>query len=266
LTKIRFIRIATALLVALVVFLEVFGKLRYGGICSLGLGGIFAVCPLGFLERSLAARELLPQWPYVAFVVLFLILLGRVFCAWICPTVLLQRVFKIKRGSRPKQDSAPIALNWASYSSYAVLGGVLLASFWFRFPVFCLFCPIGLFFGFLYAVGRFFSLDSLSLELVLFPAMLMLELWLMKSWCRSICPLGALLSIVSKLNHFLVPAVKKDKCLTSKGINCQACKRVCPEGIDLNKTNNILTPNSCTKCLECYERCPAKAIRIAIFK
>jgi ferredoxin-type protein NapH len=266
LTKIKFIRIVTASAVATVVYLGVFGKLRYEGICFLGLGETFVACPLGFLERSLAARKLLPQWPYVALIVLFVILLGRVFCAWICPTVLIRRVFKVKGGSRPKRDSVPTELNWASYSSYAVLGGVLLASFWFRFPVFCLFCPIGLFFGFLYAVGRFFSLDSLSLELVLFPAMLVAEVWLMKSWCSSICPLGALLSIVSKLNRFLVPTVRKEKCFTSEGINCQACKRVCPEGIDLTKTNNILTPNSCTKCLECYERCPVKAIRIAIYK
>jgi ferredoxin-type protein NapH len=266
LTKIKFLRIATASLAATVVFLGVFGKLRYGGICFLGYGEIFAYCPLGFLERSLAARELLPQWPYVLLVVLFVILLGRVFCAWICPTVLIRRVFKIKRGPRPRLEANPTEKTWASYSSYAVLGGVLLASFWFRFPVFCLFCPIGLFFGFLYAVGRFFSIDSLSLELVLFPIMLVLELWVMKSWCTSICPLGGLLSIIGKLNRFLLPVARKDKCFTARGINCQVCKRACPEGIDLNNTSNSLTPNSCTKCLECYEKCPAKAIRLAIFR
>jgi ferredoxin-type protein NapH len=266
LTKIKFIRIVTAALAGLVVFLGVFGKLRYGGICFLGFREVFAACPLGFLERSLAARELLPQWPYVLLVVLFIILLGRVFCAWICPTVFLRRVFKIKAGARPKAEFAPTEKTWASYSSYAVLGGVLLASFWFRFPIFCLFCPIGLFFGFLYAVGRLFSLDSLSMELVLFPLMLVLELWLMKSWCTSICPLGALLSLIGKLNHFFLPAVYKDKCLTGKGIHCQACKRACPEGIDLINTNSSPAPLSCTKCFECSDKCPANAIKLAIFR
>jgi ferredoxin-type protein NapH len=200
-------------------------------------------------------------------VVLSVILLGRVFCAWVCPTVLLRRVFGGKRASKPKLKAAPKGGTLTSYSAYAVLGGVLLASFWFRFPIFCLFCPVGLFFGFLFAVGRYFSVDALGLELVLFPVMLVLELWVLKkSWCRSFCPMGALLSLIGNLNRFLLPVVKKDKCFTSKGINCQVCKRVCPEGIDLANTSQHFSPNSCTKCLQCYENCPANAIKIAIFK
>lgn len=256
----------TVSLVVLVVGLGLVGELRYGGICSLGAWQIWATCPLGYIERSLAARELLPQWQFVALVVFSVILLGRVFCAWVCPTVLVRRVFVGNGRLKPTREAAPKGTTWASYSSYAVLAGLLLASFLFRFPVFCLFCPIGLFFGFLYAVIRLFGPDSLSLELVLFPLMLGLELWVLKSWCRSICPLGALLSIIGNLNRFLLPAIRKDKCLTSKGANCRICERVCPEGIELVDSSSGFSPNSCTKCLECYEKCPAKAIRLAIFK
>jgi len=267
LTKIKLIRIAAVSLGIVVVVSGIVGQLRYEGICSITAWKIWATCPLGFLERSLAARQILPQWPYALLVVGVVILLGRVFCAWACPTVVLQRVFRGKAGYKHQREATPQGINWASYSSYAVLGGVLLASYWFRFPVFCLFCPIGLFFGFLFAVGRFFSIDSLGLELVLFPVMLGVELYIMrKSWCRSICPLGALLSIIGSFNRFLLPVVVKDKCLTSTGVNCQACKRACPEGIDLSKTSRGLAPNSCTKCLECYEKCPAKAIKVAVFK
>lgn len=263
----------------LVVVSGVVGELRYEGICTLGAGEIWVTCPLGFLGRSLAARELLPQWWLsVALVVLSVILLGRVFCAWICPTVLLRRVFGDKVGSKCKQEAAPkeakgakgakgvTGINWSSYSSYAVLGGVLISSYLFRFPVFCLFCPIGLFFGFLYAAIRAFTPDSLSLELVLFPVMLGLELWVLKSWCRSICPLGALLSIAGNLNRFLLPTVRKDRCIASKGVDCGVCERVCPEGIELNTIGRSFSPNSCTKCLECYEECPARAIEIAILR
>jgi ferredoxin-type protein NapH len=286
-TKIKILRILTASLVILVVVSGAVGELRYGGICSLDVWvisitrsleplfralGIWRIpvtltCPLGFLERSLASRELLQPWLFsVALVVLSVILLGRVFCAWLCPVVVLRRVWRGKGGLKSKREAAPKGVNWASYSPYAVLGGVLVASYLFRFPVFCYFCPIGLFFGALYAVIGLFSPHSLSPELVLFPAMLVLELWVLKSWCRSLCPLGALLSIIGSLNRFLLPVVRKDKCLTSKDINCRVCERVCPEGIDLDNTSRPLSPNSCTKCLECYEKCPAGAIRIAILK
>jgi ferredoxin-type protein NapH len=208
----------------------------------------------------------LPQWPSVALVVLSVILLGRVFCAWVCPAVLLRRVFGGNRGLTSRREAPPKEATWAAYSPYAVLGGVLLSSFLFRFPVFCFFCPVGLFFGFLFAVLRPLSPAGLRLELVLFPVLLGLELWVLKSWCRSICPLGALLSIIGSLNRFLLPVVRKDTCLTAKGANCRVCERVCPEGTDLSNISSSFSPNSCTKCLECYEKCPARAIKIAVFR
>jgi ferredoxin-type protein NapH len=101
-------------------------------------------------------------------------------------------------------------------------------------------------------------------ELVLFPALLGLELFALKSWCRSFCPLGAFLSIIGSLNRFFRPAIKQETCLASKGTNCQACRNACPEGIDLRNQKGVLFPTSCTKCLECYEKCPARAIKIAV--
>jgi ferredoxin-type protein NapH len=266
-TKIGIVRTGTASLAILAVVSGVVGEIRYGGICSLAVKQILAACPLGFLERSLASRELLPQWWFsVALVVLSVVLLGRVFCGWLCPPGLLQRVFRGKGELKYNREAAPKGTNLASYSSYAVLGGVLLSSFLFGFPVFCFFCPIGLFFGALYAAFRLFSPDPLSVELVLFPVLLGVELWVLKKhWCRSICPVGALLSILASLNRFLLPTFKKEKCLTSKGINCRACERACPEGIVVANIGRAMSPNSCTKCLECYAKCPAGAIEIAIF-
>jgi ferredoxin-type protein NapH len=269
-TKIRIARLTTAALAILVIAHgvvaiprgAVVGEFGYGGICTLAVREIWARCPLGFLERSIASGELVQPWLVSAvLVVLSVILLGRVFCAWVCPTVLLRRVFKDTGGLKSMGEAAQNGFNWSSYSPYAVLGGVLLASFVFQFPVFCFFCPIGIFFGFLSALLGFFSLHSFTLQLVLFPLMLGFELWGLKSWCRSICPVGALLSLIGNLNHLLLPVVRKEKCLTSKGINCQACRRVCPEGIDLTRQARF-SPSSCTKCLNCSERCPVKAIEI----
>lgn len=259
-------RLASLSLAILVVMSGVAGELRFEGLCSLGIGNIIGTCPVGYVERSLAARKLLPQWPSVLLVLFLVVLLGRVFCAWVCPTVLLRRIFPLSNRPAPNCKPAPKGNTISSYSSYAFLGGVFLASYLFRFPVFCFFCPVGLFFGFLYAVGRYFTVDALTLELVLFPMMLVLELWVLKSWCRAICPIGALLSIVGSVNRFLIPTVRKDKCLTSKGINCKACERVCPEGIGANNLSGGPSPKSCTKCLECYERCPVKAIKLSLFR
>jgi len=265
-TKIKVLRIVTVSLVLLVIASGAVGELRYSGICTLGAWKIWGTCPLGFLERSLATRELLPQWPTALAVVVSVILLGRYFCAWICPTVVLRRVFSGKVKLQPKRLTTPKRLTWSTLSPYAFLGGALLASYLFKFPVFCLFCPFGLFFGFLHAAGQYFSLDMLTLDLVLFPAMLALELWGLKSWCRSICPLGALYSIFGNLNRTLVLTPREGGCLTTKGADCNICEQVCPEGIELGNISRKFWPQSCTKCLECYEKCPAKEIKLAVFK
>jgi ferredoxin-type protein NapH len=284
--RIRALRSASSSLAILLVVSGTVGALSYGALCSLDLWvvsvndplgfllryvdlwrlTIATICPLGFLERSLVARELLPLWPSVVVILLSIVALGRVFCAWVCPMPLLRRVFGIKSSSPAKRVPASQGVNWKAYSSYAVLGGVLLASFWFRFPVFCFVCPVGLFFGAVYAAIRIFYGEVPGLELVLFAGILAIELWGFKSWCRSICPLGALLSIVGSLNRILLPTVDNDKCFVAKGINCQACQKACPEGIDLTRKRSLLAPNSCTKCMECSDRCPVKAIEFPLLR
>ncbi len=283
-TKTKLARILIASTVVLVVLSGELGQLRYEGICFIGIGQtmlrysvesvlhsfdarqIAITCPLGFLERSLAVGEYVPAWGLpVALVILSVILLGRVFCGWVCPAGVLRRLFRGKRDLKLNLDAARKASIWTSYSPYAVLAGVLVASFAFRFPVFCVLCPVGLAFGTFYAVMKLASPDPLSVELILFPVMLGVEFFALKSWCRSFCPLGALLSLVSTVNPFFRPKINQDACLASDGVNCHACRNACPEGINLRNGNRVLLPNSCTKCFECSDHCPVKAIKFPLW-
>lgn len=283
-TRIRKLRIGTASLTVLLVVTGTFGVLRYGYICSLAIGTfsvtdplgfllryldlwrvtLSAICPLGFLERTAATGELLPYWPSFLLIIFSVILLGRVFCAWICPSTLYRKLVRGNPRSRKTLASVTTGTNWSAYSSYAILGGVLIASYLFRFPVFCLACPVGLFFGSAYAVFRIFTPDTPGLELVIFPLMLGIEMWGMKSWCRKICPLGALLSIFSAFNPFFRPTVSQDKCFAAKGINCHVCAKICPEGIDLKRKPSFFAPNSCTKCMDCSSKCPVHAVKFPL--
>jgi len=288
-TKVRTVRILTISIVIMVIVLGVACKIGFGTICSLGSSAISYTCPLGYLQTVLAGRTLLPQlWLSITLVLLSVVVLGRFFCAWICPMALLRDIFKgkgVNSARETRELKAHVAIEprassfsdpngsievqpkkppWAFDSRHAVLGGALLSSFLFGFPVFCLVCPIGLFFGSLFAVSRLFSAKQPSLELLLFPVLLGLELFALKSWCRSICPLGALLSLASSHNRFLRPVIKKEICLVSKGIDCQACGNACPEGINLRNQKGILSLKDCTKCLECSHSCPVRAIHFPL--
>ena len=146
-----------------------------------------------------------------------------------------------------------------------VLGGALLSSAIFGFPVFCLVCPIGLTFAAILLLIRAFGFGDPSITLLVVIALLLVEVVFFKKWCHKICPLGALMSLVSKGNRTFRPAVDATKCLeTAKGVHCSACAKVCPEGINLHELD---TPNSaalseCTKCRACVDVCPTKALSL----
>lgn len=143
-------------------------------------------------------------------------------------------------------------------SRHWVLGGALLSTAVFGFPVFCLVCPIGLTFATCIGIWRLFQFNEPTWSLVVFPVILILELVVFRTWCSRICPVGALLSLFSVGNRFFRPTVDEEKCLRSKGIPCTVCTDVCEERLDPHSTS---IPE-CTKCRECVDHCPAGAVSI----
>jgi len=77
-------------------------------------------------------------------------------------------------------------------------------------------------------------------------------------WCRYLCPVGGLLTIVSRLNPFLKPKVQHD----ANHRNCGACATICPEGINICKEKTFAR---CTKCFDCYSKCPFGVVHIGFF-
>ncbi|MEG0503674.1 MAG: 4Fe-4S binding protein, partial [Raoultibacter sp.] len=116
-----------------------------------------------------------------------------------------------------------------------VLGVLLIVSFIVKFPVFCLICPIGLVFGSLWAVNRVFVLLEPGWELIIFPLMLIAELFLFKRWCSAICPLGFFFTLMAKartkLGFDVKPQVNCSTCISREG--CTTCSTVCSENIDV---------------------------------
>jgi ferredoxin-type protein NapH len=142
-------------------------------------------------------------------------------------------------------------------SRHLVLGGSLLSAAIFGFPVFCLVCPIGLTFASIIAVVQLFGDQTLSWGLLLFPLILILELTILRKWCSKICPMGALASLLSLPNRLFCPKVNREKCLRSRGVNCQICTSICPEELDPHLDKNI---QECSKCRDCAINCPVGAI------
>ena len=232
-----------------------------------GIYDIAAICPLGAAEAALASKTVVPPMLIaLAIGIALVVLFGRAFCAWGCPIPLLRRIFGLKEPKRKRRASDALDVPAAQRGGAAdsrnwVLGGAILSTAAFGFPVFCLVCPVGLTFGTLVVVWRVFQFNEVTWSLLVFPAMLVLELAVLRKWCHRFCPLGALLSLVSRGNRTFRPQANVGMCLhAAHGERCHRCADACPEGIDLHDRAASAPLNECVKCRECADACPVHAI------
>ncbi|MBE7551636.1 MAG: 4Fe-4S binding protein [Anaerolineales bacterium] len=95
-----------------------------------------------------------------------------------------------------------------------------------------------------------------SLMAALFLSLLALNLLADRFWCRYLCPLGALLGLLSKVALFR-PVIG------SACVNCAKCARVCRlEAIETQPSYEI-APAECTICLDCLAACPKNGVNFA---
>jgi ferredoxin len=67
-------------------------------------------------------------------------------------------------------------------------------------------------------------------------------------WCRTACPLGAMLAVSSRYS-----SLKRD---TTGCIHCQVCANHCPTGAIDFKNPEVYNESECIKCFSCSEFCP----------
>ncbi len=263
-----------------------------GNLSSFGWKDISLICPLGALGTMLASKTMVPRAVIsLVIAVIAIIILGRAFCAWICPVPVassLRDIFKKKSSAHETpspESSEPIALTEKELSDlkrctrgcgscagkgsldsrHMILGGALLSTAVFGFPVFCLICPIGLAFATVFLVILLFSAGDVSWTVVAVPALLAVEVIFFRKWCTHICPLSAFMSLISKANRTFVPSIDDTACLeTTTGAHCSRCAQVCTQKINPRHPELGSDFCECTKCRDCVEACPSGAIKLAM--
>jgi ferredoxin-type protein NapH len=262
-------KIRTLRWVSQIAFLAVWLFLITGVVCTVILGPGFTVSePLGVLQLILArgvvgtafSRLSMTLVVGVALFIGVTVLLGRAFCAWSCPlgTIIdlvdraIQKLkFKPFFSRRNLGTDRSLGILRNGMNKYAVLASALAGSALFRSPVWCSLCPIGTL-----CRGAIAGAElSVGAELLTVPAVGAMSLGEKRFWCRYLCPVGGFLTIVSKLNPFLKPRVSHD----ASHRNCGACTTLCPEGINICEEKSFAR---CTKCFDCYAKCPLGVIRV----
>lgn len=235
----------------------------------------------------LASKTMVPRAVIsLVIAVVGIIILGRAFCAWICPVPVLGKLRGLLKKQEPTDEGArdvasPLTAKEVKSlktacsgtchaqrpvnSRHLILGGSLLSAAIFGFPVFCLICPIGLSFAFVFVLIVMFGSGDVSWSVVAIPLLLLVEVVFFRKWCSHICPLSALMSLVGKANRTFRPSIDDTKCLeTAHGVTCGRCAQVCEVAIDPRHPERGANWSECTKCRACLESCPGDAIRMPL--
>ncbi len=249
----------------------------------------FRLDPLVVVAQSIASRTILTGSIVVVITLLATVVMGRVWCGWICPLGALLDSFPMRR--KGQKTIQPLD-KWRKVK-YLLLLGILAAALVTNLtllimdPLALLFRAISL--AVLPAVDTAFSaleqalfpipffqvplewLDGLirpsllpltpstSREVVLISLVLLAIIFANRItprfWCRYLCPLGGLLGWVSKLAIF-------QRKVASNCSNCKLCEKLCPTGTIQADRLYASDPSECTLCMDCFSKCPKRAVSL----
>jgi polyferredoxin len=216
-------------------------------------------CPIGMMARSIAFVEI--PLLVIGSVVIVGAVMGRFLCGWVCPMGFLQDLlYKIPR---PK-FRLPDSFKWIKYGVLlvAVVGVACFARDYESSRLFfCRWCPTSALQVVLpnmivnrsLHVDTFFVMKISVLALVLFLAVAH-----SRSFCKTLCPVGALVAITNEFSFFSLK-LNKATC-----VGCRKCDRKCPMDVKVMQsrdgTRSINRDAECIGCLACEEACPVSAI------
>ncbi len=250
----------------------------------------FQFDPLLSISTLLATWKIPDGFTFALLLIFITLLLGKVFCGWVCPLGTIHNAFSYIR----KKDLWGLRIKWLKIqrAKYYILVFFLIASI-FSLELFGILDPfsilyrslaLGLFPGLNYSLRALFDtfyfsdltiITSISEPIyaflkdyilsfkqpfyiqglflaLLFFGLVILNLYRRRFWCRYLCPLGALLGLLSKRS---LPKLVVDENCTS----CMICTEKCPAEADPNETD-LWKKTECFLCWNCVEVCPTKSV------
>ena len=232
---------------------------NWKGLCVPGLNcyscpGAVGSCPLGSLQSALVSSRY--KFPYyiLGMVLLFGMILGRVICGFLCPFGWLQELLYKIPTRKLKKNKWTRRLSYVKYIILLVF--VILIPLTMMAPGFCKYiCPAGTLQAGIPLViknenlrllaGNLFHWKMLLLILILVSA-----IFVFRSFCRFICPLGAFYGLFHKMSLVGI-TVDENKC-----DKCNACVRYCKMDV------KMAGDRECIQCGECVDVCHTCAIHL----
>ncbi len=209
-------------------------------------------CPIGVFVHYAGYRI----FPFLAVGTLLVLgaLFGRLFCGWVCPFGFLQDLLYRIPGPKIALPRWTNAIKYAALILLVFLLPFLLGeSTWFSF---CRICPAS---AIQVSLPHLIGGGSLTLDtaakLAIFAFLLALMIAGSRSFCRLLCPIGAILAPFNKFSFWRVRPPKAP-CTA-----CSACNRACPtDDHPAARIERNVSPSrslDCVVCHQCPSACPS---------
>ena len=198
---------------------------------------------------------------------LFTVAFGRIFCGWFCPqTIFMEMVFRKFEywieGDAQNQRRLD-AMSW-NFEKFRRRGLKLIVFFTFSFLIANYFLAYIVGMDELLVLikeGIFLHFGTFSSLIIFTFVFFFVYLWFREQVCIIVCPYGRLQGVLLDKNSILVaydyvrgePRGKMSDTRIDKGdcVNCAACVRVCPTGIDIRNGTQL----ECVNCTACIDAC-----------
>ncbi|HID20830.1 MAG TPA: 4Fe-4S binding protein, partial [Planctomycetaceae bacterium] len=182
--------------------------------------------------------------------VLATLLLGRIFCSWVCPAGFLFEITGKLRNVLKWAEIRPANVKFSHANKYVLLVVGLLTATAVGLPIFALVYPPAVVSRLVHAwvFGTAVTGGLVLLGLIILFELLVSPRW----WCRTMCPGGALYGLLG-WPRLLRVKLDADRCTA-----CRLCEPVCEPGL-----NPVLQSAGleCDNCGVCIHHCPEKALR-----
>ena len=184
-------------------------------------------------------------------------IMGRFFCGFLCSFGSMGDLFwwigtklKLRRPSISEKADRVM-----KYLKYVVLIGAVLLGWTLGVSLLSGTSNPWTVFG-MYATWKGWTdlTGLLSVGALLLLAIMVGSMYIERFFCRYLCPLGAVFSLVSKARLY-----KIRKPMQNCG-NCRACTKRCSMGISLYGMNQV-TDSECIDCMKCVEVCPKDNVK-----
>ena len=255
--------------------------------------------PLVAVSTALSTHSLYKPVVWSLIVIIGTIILGRIYCGWVCPLGTLNHIFSSLKSEKKKDKiiNSNRYKNWQSLKYYILFGMLAAALFTslqtglldpisltirslsisiipginyvMRYvldlmyasdiSLLVFFSDIGyrIFGNNLFTFQQLYFHNSFIIGFI-FITVLIFNRSITRFWCRSICPLGALLGIFSKLSIFGMEK-KNEKCTY-----CDKCLVHC-QGADEPIGSTKWKSHECIMCFNCQASCPEDVIHFKFF-